>query len=69
VPSAVIRSFEYDPDAKALTIKFQSGQAYRYEKVPADIVDRLRSAGSKGQFFQTHIRGSFPFRRDRSGSV
>jgi lysyl-tRNA synthetase class 2 len=67
MPSAVIQSFQYDPDAASLRIKFQSGQVYRYENVPAEVVDRLRNATSKGQFFQEHIRGCFAFHRDRSG--
>jgi KTSC domain len=64
MPSAVIRSFNYDEGLKALLIVFQSGRRYRYLDVPAETVQGLRAAFAKGEFFNAHIRGRFAFKEE-----
>jgi hypothetical protein len=64
MPSTVIRSFDYDPDAQELAIVFQSGRRYVYEGVPEETYRRLKASPAKGEFFNAHISDQFPFRRD-----
>jgi hypothetical protein len=64
MPSAVIRSFEYDGSSKTLLIVFQSGRRYRYFEVPAQTMQALRAAFAKGEFFNAHIRGRFAYEEE-----
>jgi hypothetical protein len=59
MPSAVIRSFEYDEGSRTLCIVFQSGRRYRYLDVPVELVDGMRRAFAKGEFFNAYIRGRY----------
>lgn len=59
MPSSVIRFFVYDEDRRSLAVEFVSGRRYRYDDVPRDVVDRMRRARSKGQFFNRHVRDHF----------
>lgn len=61
MPSSVIRFFNYDPKKHELHIVFQSGRRYTYEEVPEKIYRAMKSAFSKGEFFNTHIRDHFRF--------
>ncbi|MBW8815671.1 MAG: KTSC domain-containing protein [Caulobacterales bacterium] len=60
MPSTVIRTFSYDPDARQLHITFVSGRRYRYEAVPRATYEAMRRAHSKGEFFNRRIRNAFP---------
>lgn len=62
MPSSVIVRCDYDAEARALTVQFVSGRAYRYADVSSDVVARLRAAASKGAFFNAHIRDRFAYR-------
>lgn len=61
VQSSVLRSVEYDDEACELDITFQSGKIYRYRGVPPEIVDELLDAGSKGEYFNLHIKDAFAY--------
>jgi hypothetical protein len=63
MPSAVIRSFSYEPESQALTITFQSGRRYLYLGVPETLVADMNRAFSKGEFFNERIRDHFSFER------
>ena len=63
MPSSVVRSFEYDAGHCELLICFQSGTRYVYRGVPRETYQAMEAAFSKGEFFNTAIRGRFPFRR------
>ena len=67
VPSSVIRSFEYDAPRRELRIRFQSGRRYVYRGVPEQTFRAMRAAFAKGEFFNTEIRGRFPFSRIDAG--
>lgn len=62
MPSTVIRRFGYAPDRHELTVEFVTGRRYGYSQVPADEVERLRSAYSKGVYFNKRIRDRYPYR-------
>jgi len=66
MPSAVIRSFGYDEESRALLIVFQSGRRYRYLDVPVETATGLRAAFAKGEFFNVHIRGRFDYEEEPS---
>jgi hypothetical protein len=61
MPSTVIRSFKYDPANRVLTVVFQTGRTYQYLDVPPELPRALRSARSKGAYFNREIRGTFDF--------
>ena len=56
MPSAVIRTFEYDPATQRLSVEFQSGRRYAYLDVPELIYRDMKRAFSKGDYFNAHIR-------------
>ena len=61
VQSSVIREFEYDALAQVLYVTFVSGKTYAYDRVAAELYDALLAAGSKGEFFNRHIRNHHPY--------
>lgn len=65
MPSSVVASYAYQPDARRLAIRFVSGELYVYDDVPPAVAAGLKGATSKGRFFQRHIRDRFAYRRER----
>jgi hypothetical protein len=63
MPSSVIRAFRYDPPSRELQVEFTSGRCYRYLDVPPQTAAAMRSAFSKGGYFNRHIRDHFAFRQ------
>jgi hypothetical protein len=63
MPSTVIRSFRYDAAHRELLIAFRSGRRYIYTDVPPEEFVAMKSAFSKGQYFNAHIRDRFQFKR------
>ena len=61
VESTLLASIAYDAQREVLQLEFRSGAAYRYSGVPADICQSLLRAPSKGNYFNRHIRGQFPY--------
>jgi hypothetical protein len=64
MPSSVIRTYEYFASRQELRVTFQSGRRYRYQHVPAETYAAMKSAFSKGEFFNSEIRDRFPFVRE-----
>lgn len=62
MPSSVIRRFAYDTGKRELWIEFVSGRRYVYEEVPESVAETMRSAFSKGIYFNSRIRNSFKCR-------
>ncbi len=62
MPSSVIADFRYNADHARLTITFTTGRVYEYYAVPADTHAALKTAFSKGAYFNAHIRDKFPFK-------
>ena len=61
MPSTVIRSHSYDPQASELTITFVTGRRYVYDDVPQDVADAFKAAFSRGTFFNQHIRDHYGY--------
>ena len=59
VTSSNLRSVGYDVTASLLEIEFRDGGVYQYRNVPESIYQNLMSAGSKGTYFNDHIKGRY----------
>lgn len=66
MPSTVIRAYHYCQPRRELRVTFRSGNRYVYKDVPAETYAAMKGAFAKGEFFNAHIRGRFPFTREPS---
>lgn len=64
MPSSVICRFDYDELSRRLDVQFVTGRRYSYHDVPAKLVEAMRTAPSKGRFFNAQIRDHFRFTRE-----
>jgi KTSC domain len=62
MPSTAIRFFRYDAVKCELQVTFMTGRRYAYDDVPPEAYEALRSAFSKGTFFNREIRERYPYR-------
>lgn len=51
-----VHSFLYDPETKALTVRFHSGAVYQYFNVPANKIKEFNAASSKGSYLLNEIK-------------
>ncbi|TGS43584.1 MULTISPECIES: KTSC domain-containing protein [unclassified Mesorhizobium] len=64
MPSTVIRSTQYDPATRILSVWFvPHGNRYDYEEVAPAIYAALMRASSKGRFFNKFIKDRYSYRR------
>ncbi|MBC7769309.1 MAG: KTSC domain-containing protein [Phycisphaerales bacterium] len=63
VASSNIVSVGYDEGSETLEVEFAGGQVYQYYNVGAALYEQFKSASSKGQFLNAHIRNSYPYSR------
>lgn len=63
MPSSVISHFSYDIESNQLVITFVTGMVYVYQKVPLSVFKMLKAAGSKGRYFNHHIKDKFAFNK------
>ena len=63
VASTNLTSIGYDEETQTLEVEFLNGRVYQYYGVPNNMHVQLMQAPSKGQFFVTYIRNSYPFSR------
>ena len=63
MPSTVIRHFTYDRLSQTLQIKFVSGITYEYKNVPEEIYFQMKTAWSKGVYFNNHIKDKYEFEK------
>ena len=52
-------SAAYDKDSQKLVLTFPNGRSYTYDAVPPDLYRQWQQADSKGEFYNTFIRGSY----------
>ena len=62
MPSTVIRRFDYLAPSQELVVEFVTGRRYVYSEVPQEEADAMRSAFSKGSYFNRRIRDRYPYR-------
>jgi hypothetical protein len=66
VASTAIARVAYSEKAQTLRITFEKrGEVYTYSGVPSSEFRGLMEAGSKGTYFNNHIRNGYPYRRGR----
>ena len=65
VQSSNLRSVGYDSSTKVLEIEFHSGGIYQYSNVSENVYSALISASSKGKYFASYIKDSYPARKIR----
>ena len=58
VQSSDLASVGYDTNNMTLEIEFHSSGIYQYFGVPPEIHEGLLNAGSKGRFFNQHIKNA-----------
>ena len=63
MPSTAIARFTYDAELHRLDVQFVSGKRYSYFDVPADVAEGMRTAASKGGYFNRLIRDRYRFVR------
>ena len=61
MPSTVISKIDYDEQNELLRIAFQSGKVYYYMDVPKGVYLTLKTARSKGGYFNKYIKGNYDF--------
>ena len=62
--SSWLDSVAYDPLMCAMTVRYKSGQMYRYLRVPARVYFGLLAAESPGAFFNEWVRDrGYPCRK------
>jgi lysyl-tRNA synthetase class 2 len=61
MPSTVIRSIAYRPDARELDVRFTTGRRYLFHDVPPEAAEAFRTARIKGRHFNSRIRGRYRF--------
>ncbi|HOE43142.1 MAG TPA: KTSC domain-containing protein [Rhodoferax sp.] len=59
VSSSAISAVGYEPSTQQMTIKFTQGQSYTFCRVPAAVFDGLMRSGSKGSYYDSHIKGRY----------
>jgi hypothetical protein len=47
-------------EKNVLEVRFCNGGLYQYLDVPESVLAELMRAGSKGRFFNQHVRGRYP---------
>jgi hypothetical protein len=64
VESTAISRIAYEPRRGTLSVWFRdTGACYRYFAVPPAVYQAFAAAGSKGRFFNLHIRDRYDFCR------
>ena len=64
MPSSVIRTFSYEPEAHRLLVTFVNGRRYSYAGVPPEVFEEMTRAFSKGTFFNRRVRARYPAARE-----
>lgn len=61
IQSSNLKSAVYDTDSEDLTVTFNNGSIYVYNKVPWNVFTKFRMAESQGKFFNQSIGKSYKF--------
>lgn len=59
VSSSAISAVGYDPDTRRMKITFVQGHTYDFYRVPQYVFDGLLRAGSKGGYYNDHIKDRY----------
>jgi len=65
MPSSVVAAIRYDANANTLRVVYVSGSVYDYKNVPAKVFKEMKTASSKGEFLNKHIKPNYEFEKIR----
>ena len=65
VLSSEIEWIGYEKSTKMLQVEFIAGNVYQYANVPEAIYQEFLNVPSHGRYFETQIKGRFPYRKVR----
>jgi len=65
VLSTEIEWIGYEQKQSMLQVEFLTGGVYQYQDVPRHVYDDFLSAPSHGKYFETRIKGRYPYRKVR----
>lgn len=63
VASSNICSIGYDEGSQTLEVEFTNGSVYQFYNVGQFVYEQLMQSPSKGIFFNSQIKNSYPFSR------
>ena len=63
MPSSVVAAIRYDATISTLRVIYVSGSVYDYKQVPEKIYKEMRTASSKGEFLNKHIKPNYEFEK------
>lgn len=63
IQSSNLKSADYNTETEVLTIVFNSGGVYEYEKVPWMMFTKFRKAQSQGSFFNKNIARAYNYKK------
>jgi hypothetical protein len=63
MPSTVISTMDYDPEARTLTIVYVSGQIYVYRDVPETVYKELKASRVKGRYLRFFVKDKYAFEK------
>lgn len=55
--SSMLSGMHYEPNSRALTVKYVNGDTWTYSDVGADKAEALAGAKSPGSFFNAKVKG------------
>lgn len=59
VSSDAISAIGYDAETMRMRVRFTSGSAYSFCRVPAHVFESFMRSASKGSYYNNHIRGRY----------
>lgn len=59
VSSSAISAIGYDPQTQRMDIRFKQGSTYTFCRVPASVFNAFLASGSKGHYYDSHIKGRY----------
>ena len=65
VLSTEIEWIGFEEKKNMLQVEFIAGGVYQYDGVPEEVYLDFLNSPSHGQFFETRIKGKYPYRRVR----
>jgi hypothetical protein len=63
IKSSNIKSALYDTESELLTVTFNNGTIYGYEKVPWEIFTKFRLSDSQGAYLNSTIKKNYQYQK------
>ena len=63
MPSSVIAAIRYHAPSSTLRVVYVSGSVYDYKNVPEKVYIEMKTASSKGEFLNKHIKPNYAFEK------